>query len=122
MKISVEWLAELTGLELEGVALAERLTAAGLEVDEVEPAGAALEGVVVAEIIDAQRHPDAERLQVCTVNTGSETVQIVCGAPNARKGLKAPLATLGAELPGGIKIKRAKLRGVESQGMLCSAK
>lgn len=122
MKISVEWLAELTGLELEGESLAERLTAAGLEVDEVTPAGAALDGVVVAEIIDAQRHPDAERLQICSVNTGTGTVQIVCGAPNARKGLKAPLATLGAVLPGGIKIKRAKLRGVESQGMLCSAK
>jgi len=76
----------------------------------------------VARIVSAERHPDAERLQVCQVDTGAGTVQIVCGAPNARAGLKAPLATVGAKLPGGIDIKAAKLRGVESFGMLCSAK
>lgn len=123
MKVSVDWLAELTGLELDGNDLAKRFTSAGLEVDEVVPAGAALEGVVVAEIVSAEPHPDAERLQLCQVNAGGdELVQIVCGAPNARKGLKAPLATIGGVLPGGMKIKRAKLRGVESFGMLCSAR
>jgi len=123
MKVSVDWLAELTGLELDGNDLAKRFTSAGLEVDEVVPAGAALDGVVVAEIVSAEPHPDAERLQLCQVNAGGdELVQIVCGAPNARKGLKAPLATIGGVLPGGMKIKRAKLRGVASFGMLCSAR
>ncbi|GAB4187842.1 MAG: phenylalanine--tRNA ligase subunit beta [Wenzhouxiangellaceae bacterium] len=123
MKCSVQWLADLSGLELDGQELARKLTAAGLEVDEVTPAGGELPGVVVAEIVAAEPHPDADRLQVCTVSLGqAETVQIVCGAPNARVGLKAPLATIGAVLPGDFKIKRAKLRGVESSGMLCSAK
>ena len=77
-------------------------------------------GVVVAEIVSAEQHPDADKLRVCQVDTGSETVQIVCGAPNARAGLKAPLARVGAVLPGDFKIKAAKLRGVESRGMLCA--
>ena len=82
-----------------------------------------LNGVVVAEIISAEKHPEADRLQVCSVNIGTGSpVQIVCGAPNARAGLKAPLASVGAVLPGGLEIKAAKLRGVESFGMLCSAK
>ncbi len=77
-------------------------------------------GVVVAEILSVEPHPDADKLRVCQVGAGSETVQIVCGAPNARAGLKVPLAQVEAELPGNFKIKRAKLRGVESQGMLCA--
>jgi phenylalanyl-tRNA synthetase beta chain len=94
---------------------------AGLEVDAVTALAEGLSGVVVAEIVAAQQHPDADKLKVCSVNTGSDTVQIVCGAPNAEVGLKVPLAQPGAKLPGGVKIKKAKLRGVESQGMLCSA-
>ena len=89
----------------------------------IEYLGAGLDGVVVAEILRCERHPEADRLQVCEVSVGAgKTVQIVCGAPNARAGLKAPLATVGAVLPGGMQIKPAKLRGVDSQGMLCSAK
>jgi phenylalanyl-tRNA synthetase beta chain len=85
--------------------------------------GAQIDGVIVAEIVEAVRHPEADRLQVCKVAIGNgEHVQIVCGAPNARAGLKAPLATVGAVLQGGLTIKPAKLRGVESFGMLCSAK
>lgn len=123
MKFSVSWLAELTGLELEAEDLARRLTAAGLEVDTVEPAAQTLDGVEVGEIIAAKPHPEADRLQVCQVRaSAAEPVQIVCGAPNARVGLKAPLATVGARLPGDMKIRKAKLRGVESYGMLCSAK
>ena len=88
--------------------------------DSIDAAAEAFSGVVVAEIISAEQHPDADKLRVCTVNAGDETVQIVCGAPNARAGLIAPLARVGAVLPGGFKIKKAKLRGVESQGMLCA--
>src|SRR3970282_2184075 len=83
----------------------------------------ALDGVVVAQILSAEKHPEADRLQVCQVDAGQgRTVQIVCGAPNARAGLKAPLAMVGATLPGGLAISAARLRGVESSGMLCSAK
>ena len=96
---------------------------AGLEVEAVEPLGAGLDGVIVAEIVGCEQHPNADKLRVCQVATGNgEPLQIVCGAPNARIGLKAPLATIGAKLPNGIQIKKAALRGVESNGMLCSAK
>jgi len=118
--LSENWLREWVNPDLDAEALAHTLTMAGLEVDAVTPLAEGLSGVVVAEIVSAEQHPDADKLRVCTVNTGSETVQIVCGAPNAAAGLKAPLAQPGAKLPGGIKIKKAKLRGVESQGMLCS--
>ena len=120
MILSENWLREWVNPDLDAEALAHALTMAGLEVDAVTPLAEGLSGVVVAEIVSAEPHPDADKLRVCSVNTGTETVQIVCGAPNAATGLKAPLAQPGAKLPGGIKIKKAKLRGVESQGMLCS--
>ena len=120
MILSENWLREWANPDLDAEALAHTLTMAGLEVDAVTPLADGLSGVVVAEIVSAEPHPDADKLRVCSVNTGTETVQIVCGAPNAAAGLKAPLAQPGAKLPGGIKIKKAKLRGVESQGMLCS--
>ena len=120
MIISEHWLREWVNPKLTTDELASQLTMAGLEVDAVAPVAGDFSGVVVAEIIEAEQHPDADKLRVCTVNTGDGTVQIVCGAPNARAGLKAPLATVGAVLPGNFKIKKAKLRGVESQGMLCA--
>ncbi|MEK9535150.1 MAG: phenylalanine--tRNA ligase subunit beta, partial [Halieaceae bacterium] len=120
MILSENWLREWVNPDLDTEALAHRLTMAGLEVDSITPLAEGLSGVVVAEITSAEQHPDADKLRVCAVNTGTETVQIVCGAPNAAAGLKAPLAQPGGRLPGGIKIKKAKLRGVESQGMLCS--
>jgi phenylalanyl-tRNA synthetase beta chain len=122
MKFPESWLREHVPLDADRATLAATLTAIGLEVEAVTELGAGLEGVVVAEILACERHPEADRLQVCRVATGTGEVQIVCGAPNARAGLKAPLATIGAVLPGGMTIKPAKLRGVESQGMLCSAK
>lgn len=125
MKVSTQWLATFIDTGVAPEALAERLTLAGLEVDTVAPAAPDFSGVVVARIRDAQPHPDADRLQVCMVDAGGETLQIVCGAPNARAGLVAPLATVGGALAGEdgpFKIKRAKLRGVESHGMLCSAR
>ena len=122
MRFSENWLRSLVEIPADRAGLVERLTLSGLEVESVEELGAQLEGVVVARIIECTQHPDADKLRVCRVEAGSDEVQIVCGAPNARAGLKAPLATIGATLPNGIAIKAAKLRGVESQGMLCSAK
>lgn len=123
MRISEIWLREWVDPDLDTDGLARTLTMAGLEVDSVEPAAPPFEGVVVAEILSAEAHPDADRLRVCRVAGGDgEPLQIVCGAPNARAGLKVPLAKVGAHLPGGLKIKKAKLRGVASAGMLCSAR
>jgi len=123
MKFSENWLRELVDIPVDRDTLTHRLTMAGLEVEGVEPIGAALDGVVVAEIVGCEPHPNADKLRVCQVAAGKDKVlQIVCGAPNARAGLKAPLATIGAILPNGVEIKQAALRGVDSQGMLCSAK
>jgi phenylalanyl-tRNA synthetase beta chain len=123
MKFSENWLRELVEIKADRAALAHALTMAGLEVEELTPLGENLDGVVVAEIVAAEKHPEADRLQVCKVNAGTgESLQIVCGAPNARVGIKVPLATVGTTLPGGVRIKAAKLRGVDSFGMLCSAK
>ncbi|MGB0515239.1 MAG: YtpR family tRNA-binding protein, partial [Wenzhouxiangellaceae bacterium] len=121
MRFSLNWLRQWVPSKLDAEAVADRLTAAGLEVDEIYALGAGLDGVVVAEITRCDPHPDADRLRVCEVAYGAAApVTVVCGAPNARAGLKAPLATLGTRLPNGLKIKPAKLRGVESSGMLCS--
>jgi phenylalanyl-tRNA synthetase beta chain len=120
VKISEQWLREWVSPALSTEELAHQITMAGLEVDAIDRVAAAFSGVVVAEILSAAPHPDADKLRVCKVNAGHETVQVVCGAPNARVGLKAPLACVGADLPGDFKIKHAKIRGVESQGMLCA--
>jgi phenylalanyl-tRNA synthetase beta chain len=123
MRVSLQWLSEWIGGPLPAPKdLAARLTMAGLEIEGVEAAAPPLPGVIVGEIVGRVKHPNADTLSVCQVNTGKEVVQIVCGAPNARVGLKAPLATVGAKLPGGMEIRQAKLRGVESSGMLCSAR
>lgn len=123
MKIALSWLREWVGVSIDARALGDKLTMSGFELEGVATAAPPFTGVVVAEILSAERHPQADKLQVCRVAVGSsETVQIVCGAKNARAGLKAPLAIVGASLPGGLDIKAAKLRGVDSAGMLCSAK
>ncbi len=123
MKISENWLRQLVDIPADHEALLERMTMAGLEVDGARAVGTGLDGVVVGEIVAIEPHPDADRLRVCHVAAGAaEPLTIVCGAPNARLGLKAPLATVGAVLPGGMKIKPAKLRGVKSFGMLCSGR
>jgi phenylalanyl-tRNA synthetase beta chain len=118
MKLSYQWLKEWVAFDASPASLAEQLTRGGLEVDAIEHLGEGLEGVVVAEIEHAEPHPNADRLRVCQVKGDSEPRTIVCGAPNARAGLRAPLATLGATLPNGMTIKRAKLRGVGSEGYL----
>jgi phenylalanyl-tRNA synthetase beta chain len=102
--------------------LCERLTMAGLEVESSMPAAPPFTGVVVGRIDRVDPHPGADRLRVCIVDVGAAApLRIVCGAPNAVAGMKAPCATIGAELPGGLRIAAATMRGVESQGMLCSA-
>jgi len=123
MKFSETWLREWVDPEQSSVELAESLTMAGLEVDSMEPAAPAFDGIVVGKIVDCQPHPNADKLKLCQVddNTG-QSHTVVCGAPNAVAGLIAPFARLGAMLPGDFKIKKAKLRGVESNGMLCSAR
>ena len=120
MKINHQWLSAWVRTDLNASEVAERFTLAGLEVDQCLPVAPALEGVVVGEITEVESHPDADRLRVCRVAGDSRDRVIVCGAPNARVGLKAPLATLGTKLPGGLQIKPARLRGVASEGMLCS--
>ncbi|WP_415905433.1 phenylalanine--tRNA ligase subunit beta [Neptuniibacter sp. QD48_55] len=124
MKFSEKWLRELVNPAISTQELVDQVTMAGLEVDEVEAAAKDFTGVIVGEILTAEQHPNADKLQVCTVTNGSEVAQVVCGAPNARAGLKTAFATVGAVLPTPdgkeFKIKKAKLRQVESFGMLCA--
>lgn len=120
MKFSEQWLRGWVSPQVNRDELVARLSMAGLEVDSVTPAAGVFSGVVVGEVLSTEQHPDADKLRVCQVSNGAETFQVVCGAPNVRPGLKIPFAMIGAELPGDFKIKKAKLRGVESSGMLCS--
>jgi phenylalanyl-tRNA synthetase beta chain len=122
MQFSENWLRSLVNTDLDSQTLSHALTMAGLEVEDLQAVAAPFSKVVVAKILSAEKHPDADRLQVCKVDVGlAEPIQIVCGAANARAGLLAPCAMVGAELPG-ISIKQAKVRGVESFGMMCSSK
>jgi len=122
MKTNLDWLKEFVAIDVSADALAEELTMAGLEVDSVAPVAAEFSGVIVAEILERKAHPDADRLSICRISDGSAEHEIVCGAPNAAAGSKVPFAPVGTVLPGGLKIKAAKIRGVRSEGMLCSAK
>ena len=123
MRVPYSWLREWIDVPWDAREVGTRLTMCGFEVESIEPAAPPFDGVVVAEIVSAERHPQADKLQVCRVTTGKGAeVQIVCGAANARPGLKSALAIVGAQLPGDLNIKATKLRGVESFGMLASAK
>ena len=120
MLVSYNWLKQYTNVEDNANALAEKITRGGIEVEGVEYLAEEISGVVVGYVESKEKHPDAEKLNVCQVNVGEEeNLQIVCGAPNVDAGQYVIVATVGAKLPG-IKIKKAKLRGVESQGMICS--
>src|SRR5690606_12616637 len=121
MKFSEQWLRSWVNPEVTRDELVARLSMTGLEVDSVVPAAGEFSGVIVGEIVSAEQHPDADKLRVCRVTNGLEEFQVVCGAPNARVGIKVPFAMVGAVLGENFKIKKAKLRGVESFGMLCSA-
>src|SRR5437762_4099756 len=128
MKFSEHWLRTLVDPPIDSDSLAHALTMAGLEVEERAKAAPAFSGVVAARVLSVERHPNADRLTVCRVDTGSgDPLSIVCGAPNVAAGMVVPCALVGAKLPGEsadkpFEIKPAKMRGVESQGMLCSAR
>lgn len=121
MKFSENWLREWVNPEIDTASLVEQLTMAGLEVDGTEAAAKVFTGVVVGEVLSVEAHPDADKLRVCQVSNGQETLQVVCGAPNVAAGQKVPFAQIGAVLGKDFTIKKAKLRGVESNGMLCAA-
>ncbi len=122
MQFSERWLRQLVDIPLDSGQLAHALTMAGLEVEEAAPVAAEFSGVVVAEVLGVDRHPNADKLKLCRVDAGEgEPLQIVCGAPNVAAGLKVPCARIGARLPG-LSIGRAQVRGVDSHGMLCSAR
>src|SRR5574343_324555 len=123
MQFSELWLRSFVSPDLDSDALGHLLTMAGLEVEEQDGVAAVFSKIVVAQIVEAEKHPSADKLRVCKVDAGQgELLQIVCGAPNAAAGIKIPCALVGAVLPGNFAIKAAKLRSVESFGMLCSAK
>ncbi|HEY3346665.1 MAG TPA: phenylalanine--tRNA ligase subunit beta [Nitrospirota bacterium] len=122
MRISYNWLKEFVDFDLTPQQVSDRLTMAGLEVEGLEYLGEGISGVVVAQIKTMKPHPDADKLTLCEVDRGDGVVQIVCGAKNMKEGDKVPLATVGAKLPNGMEIGKAKLRGIESFGMLCSDK
>ena len=122
MKFSEAWLREWVNPDVSTEELADQLSMAGLEVDSVEPVAPAFSGVVVGEVLSIEPHPDAKKLRICSVNTGAAApLRIICGAANVAEGMRVPTAIVGARLPGDFKIKKAKLRGVESFGMICSA-
>ena len=119
MKLNLAWLSEWVRLPADEAGFAHALTMAGFEVEGRSEAAPPFSGVVVARILSAEAHPQADKLRVCSVDAGDGSpLQIVCGAPNARAGILVPLARVGARLPGDLHIKSAKLRGVESFGML----
>ncbi|WP_020403133.1 phenylalanine--tRNA ligase subunit beta [Gracilimonas tropica] len=126
MKVSYNWLNEFIDLPLSPEETAEKLTLIGLEVEEIEEYGSSLDGVIVGEVLEVREHPNADRLQVCDVNLGDSKTQIVCGAKNVAAGQKVPVATVGSTLPiklddgSFLKIKKAKLRGEVSEGMICA--
>ena len=121
MNISTRWIREWANPDVSDSELSEKLTMAGLEVDRIAPVAPAFEGLVVGRVVNCEKHPNADKLSLCEIDIGDAgNLQIICGAPNVRKDLKVVVATVGSVLPSGLKIKRAKLRGVESNGMLCS--
>jgi phenylalanyl-tRNA synthetase beta chain len=122
VKISLDWLRDFVAWPGDAPELAARLTMSGLNVERVEEFAITLPGVVVAHVVDVQRHPEADKLSICQVHDGVRTLTVVCGAPNVRADQRVLLAVPGAELPGGVKIKAARIRGTESHGMICSAR
>ncbi len=123
MKFSEQWLREWVDPPLDSAGLVQQLTSIGLEVDSTEAVSGEIAGIVVGRVLEARPHPDADRLTLCEVDIGdTQPLEIVCGAPNARTGLVAPVAPVGARLPGGINIRKSKIRGRVSNGMLCSAR
>src|SRR5690348_10821427 len=123
MKFTLSWLKEHLDTNASAATIAEKLTAIGLEVESVTDASAGLKDFVVGEVITAEKHPNADKLRLCNVSDGKDNLQIVCGAPNARAGIKVVLARPGTVIPAsGEALKIGTIRGVESRGMMCSAR
>jgi phenylalanyl-tRNA synthetase beta chain len=122
MKVTLNWLKDYVDSDLSADELSHRLTMVGLEVDAMEHHGGGLDSVVVARLAEVSPHPEADRLTVCKVETGNETIQVVCGAKNHKTGDLVAFAQVGTVLPGDFKIKKSKIRNQESYGMLCSIK
>lgn len=122
MKLPLSWLREWVTVDAPASEVAEALTTRGFSVEGIETHGRGYPGVVVARVVEAKKHPNADKLSLCRVDAGAGELSIVCGAPNVRSGMIAALATIGATLPGGITIKKTRIRGEESQGMLCSGR
>ena len=122
MKVPYNWLKEYIDIELSLEEIAERLTMSGLEVVNIETSADKFDNVIVGEIKQIEKHPDADRLTVCKVDTSKEILDIVCGAKNIKVADRVPLALIGTKLPTGMRIKKSKIRGVTSYGMLCSKK
>ena len=120
MRVSYKWLQDYVDFTMTPQELSDALTMSGSEVDGIEDLAPDLTGVVTAEVKAVEPHPNADRLRVCQVYDGDSTLTVVCGAPNVAAGQRVPLAKVGAVLPGGFAIKPAKLRGVDSNGMICS--
>lgn len=120
MKVSKEWLSEWISVDVSIDELSEKITRGGIEVDDVIDYTKGIKNLVVGYVESVEQHPEADRLKICQVNTGEETNQIVCGAPNVKADTYVIVSKVGGRLPGGIKIKRAKLRGQVSEGMICS--
>ena len=121
MKVPLSWLKEFVNLDdLSAEEIAKKLTLAGSEISSIETTGGDIPGVIIGKVLSVGKHPDADKLSVCEVDIGDETLSIVCGAPNVREGIFVPVALIGAKLPNGLTIKKASIRNVESNGMLCS--
>ena len=121
MKVSFKWLSSFVDIEDDIDSLKDKLTFAGLEVERTEVIGADYNGVVVGEILEIEQHPNADKLKLCLVDFGTEeNIRVVCGAPNTKVGGKFPFAPVGTILPNGVKLKKAKIRGETSLGMLCA--
>jgi phenylalanyl-tRNA synthetase beta chain len=122
MKLPLSWLREWIDVDAAPEAIADALTRRGFYVENVETHGRAYPGVVVARALEVTKHPNADKLSLCRVDAGQGELRVVCGAPNVHAGMIAPLATVGATLPGGVTIKQTKIRGEDSEGMLCSSR
>ena len=120
MRLPISWLKEYVDFDDTPQGLAAKLTFSGTEVEGIETIGSTYEGIVVGEVLEVNKHPNADKLTLCRVNTGSGEMTVVCGAPNVRPGIKVPFARVGVTLPNGVKLKSAKIRGVVSEGMLCA--
>src|SRR5438045_3309942 len=122
MKLSLDWLRDWVDADATSEMVADALTRRGFYVEGIETHAPEFTGVVVARVLEVGKHPNADKLSLCRVDGGAGELRVVCGAPNVRAGMIVPLATVGATLPGGVVIKKSKIRGEESEGMLCSAR